>query len=131
MPSAAPRRLGVRFDDGTWREAVRGFSGRALAVATSSRARVERDGVALGDVRPCAADGADGTQLAGCAKIYLPIADAPPSQRPYAFVLQLARDDGGTLSWVFVAFGVRHPGPGIRSVYERAHRRLHGRFPAR
>ena len=31
----------------------------------------------------------------------------------------------------FVAFGPRHPGPGVRSVYERAHRQLHGRFPDR
>jgi len=27
-----------------------------------------------------------------------------------------------------VAFGDRHPAPGTRSVYERAHKRLHGRY---
>jgi hypothetical protein len=30
---------------------------------------------------------------------------------------------------VFVAFGERHPKPGTRTVYERAHKRLHGRYP--
>jgi hypothetical protein len=28
----------------------------------------------------------------------------------------------------FIAFGERHPEPGTRSVYERAHKRLHGRL---
>jgi len=28
-----------------------------------------------------------------------------------------------------LAFGERHPEPGSRSVYERAHKRLHGRYP--
>jgi hypothetical protein len=30
---------------------------------------------------------------------------------------------------MFVAFGERHPQPGTRSVYERAHKQLHGRYP--
>jgi len=119
----------VRFDEAVWREAVRGFSGLALQIATSTRATAEEQGVALADVLPCEADGPDGTQLAGCAKLYLPLIDAPPSQRPFAFVLQLAREADGALAWVFVAFGHRHPAPGVRSVYARAHRQLHGRFP--
>ena len=73
--------------------------------------------------------GPDATELAGCAKLYLPFIDAPPSQRPFAFVLQLARDIDGELVWVFIAFGHRHPPAGVRSVYQRAHRQLHGRFP--
>jgi len=45
-------------------------------------------------------------------------------------VLQLARSvDTGELVWAFVAFGRRHPAAGVRSVYQRAHRQLHGRFP--
>ena len=51
------------------------------------------------------------------------------SERPFAFVFQLARDRDGELVWIFIAFGRRHPGPGVRSVYERAHRQLHGGFP--
>lgn len=128
--SSAARRLTVRFDEAVWHEAVRGFSRDPLQIATSARAAAERRGVALADVLPCEAVGTDRTELAGCAKLYLPFrADAPPSERPFAFVFRLARDADGTLFWVFVAFGNRHPGPGVRSVYERAHRQLHGRFP--
>lgn len=128
---APQRRLAVRFDEAVWREAVRGFSRRPLEIATSTRSDAERRGVALADVRPCEAHGPDGTELAGCAKLYLPIGDAPPSERPFAFVLQLGQEVDATLVWVFVAFGHRHPKPGVRSVYERAHRQLHGRFPNR
>jgi hypothetical protein len=127
--SSSGRRLAVRVDEAVWREAVRGFSRGPLQIATSARRVVERDGLALADVRPCEALGPDGTQLAGCAKVYLPLGDGPPSERPMAFVLRLAREPSGTLVWVFVAFGHRHPGPGVRSVYERAHRQLHGHFP--
>jgi hypothetical protein len=128
MP-AIQRRLPVRFDEAVWQEAVRGFSGTALRVATSARAATERAGVPLADVLPCDAHGPDSTELAGCAKLYLPLGDARPSARPFAFVLHLARDADSSLVWVFLAFGYRHPRPGVRSVYERAHRQLHGRFP--
>jgi hypothetical protein len=30
---------------------------------------------------------------------------------------------------LLIAFGERHSRPGVRSVYERAHPRLHGRYP--
>jgi hypothetical protein len=119
----------VRFEELVWREAVRGFSIPSLEVATSGRRRAERRGVALSDVLPCDARGRDGTGLAGCGKLYLPLTERPSSERPFAFVLQLARDTEEALVWVFIAFGLRHPGAGIRSVYERAHRQLHGRFP--
>jgi hypothetical protein len=123
-------RLAVRFDEPVWREATRGFSGRSLQIATSARAKVEHDGVALADVKPCLARGPDGSQLAGCAKLYLPLSNAPASERPFAFIVQLARDaHTADLTWVFVAFGPRHPADGVRSAYERAHRQLHGRFP--
>src|SRR5688572_24853526 len=101
----AQRRLAVRFDETVWREAVRGFSRRPLEIATSARRDVERRGAALPEVLPCEAYGPDGTALAGCAKLYLPAGEAPPSARPFAFVLQLAREIDSTLVWVFVAFG--------------------------
>jgi hypothetical protein len=110
---------------------VRGFSRGPLEIATSAHSDAERRGVALADVLPCEAHGPDGTALAGCAKLYLPFGDAPPSERPFAFILELARETGSTLVWVFVAFGHRHPSAGVRSVYERAHRQLHGGFPER
>src|SRR3954447_8152828 len=129
--TSATRRLAVRFDEAVWREGIRGFSREPLHIATSARLAAERHGVALAEVLPCEAAGPEGTRLAGCAKLYLPLADTPPSERPFAFVLRLARAADGTLVWVFVAFGHRHPRPGVRSVYERAHRQLHGRFPER
>jgi len=55
----------------------------------------------------------------------VPLRDTPPSQRPYGFVFIPTRE--GVLA--LVAFGERHPRPGTRSVYERAHKRLHGRYP--
>jgi hypothetical protein len=130
MGSAA-RRLTVRFDEAVWHEAVRGFSREPLQIATSARHAAERRGVGLADVLPCEALGSEGTELAGCAKLYLPLGDAPPSQRPFAFVLRLTREPDARLLWIFLAFGYRHPRPGVRSVYERAHRQLHGRFPGR
>lgn len=126
---ARKRRLAVRFDEAVWRDAIRGFSGGSLEVATSSRAKTEQRGVALAELRPCEASGSDGTRLAGCAKLYLPFTEAPASERPFAFILQLAWEADAERVWVFVAFGHRHPGEGVRSVYERAHRQLHGRFP--
>jgi hypothetical protein len=123
--------LAVRFDEAVWREAVRGFSREPLQIATSARSAAERHGVALNEVLACEAAGPDGTRLAGCTKLYLPPGNAPPSERPYAFVFRLARAPEGELVWIFVAFGHRHPRPGVRSVYQRAHRQLHGRFPER
>jgi hypothetical protein len=99
-----------------------------MEVATSGRRHAERRGVALSDILPCDARGRDGTDLAGCGKLYLALTEGPASERPFAFVLQLARDTE-KLWFGCSAFGLRHPDTGIRSVYERAHRQLHGRFP--
>lgn len=97
MVGGQARRLAVRVDDAVWREAVRGFSGRALEIATSGRARAERRGLALAEVLACDAQGPDRTELSGCAKLYLPPGEGPPSERPFAFVLQLARAADGEL----------------------------------
>jgi hypothetical protein len=59
----------------------------------------------------------------------VPISDAPPSLRPYAFVFA-PRPNPERPYLGLVAFGERHPDrPATRSVYERAHRRIHGRYP--
>lgn len=79
--------------------------------------------------RPCEADGSGGTRLPGCRKLYVPLDQEGSSSAPYGFVFQLAKTDGG-LIWNFIAFGERHPdNPATRTVYERAHHRLHGRYP--
>lgn len=84
-------RAAVRFDERVWRDAIRGFSGPQLQTALSARARLERDGVTIAELLPCQTLGPDQTQLAGCAKLYLPITEQPASRRLFAFVLQLAR----------------------------------------
>ncbi len=126
--SAADRRLPVRFDEPLWQEVLDRLTREHRQIASAARSVVDRGGVALSDVRACAANGTDGTELAGCAKLYPPVSDGPPSLRPFGFVLRLRHDDNG-FYWAFVAFGPRHPRPGVHSVYERAHRQLHGAFP--
>jgi hypothetical protein len=66
--------------------------------------------------------------LTGLVKAYVPISRSAASQRPFGFVFSPGRDHHGAYL-AFVAFGERHPRPGTRSVYERAHKRLHGRYP--
>ena len=79
-------------------------------------------------MRPCESEGPDGTLLAGCAKVYAPVG-AEPSRAAYGFVFALRTDTAsGRVVLRLVAYGERHPSAG-RSVYERAHRRLHGRYP--
>jgi hypothetical protein len=72
--------------------------------------------------------GASGTRLARLVKTYVPITAGPASERPFGFVFSPERDQEGPYLEL-VAFGERHPRRGTRSVYERAHKRLHGRYP--
>lgn len=79
-------------------------------------------------MRGCEENGPDGTRLVSCAKVYVPIA-ASVSEAPYGFVFALRIDPkSGTVMLRLIAFGERHPTTG-RSAYERAHKRLHGRYP--
>lgn len=61
-------------------------------------------------------------------KTYVPFGEGPASERPFGFVLSPERDASGPYLEL-LAFGERHPGPTGRSVYERADRRVHGRYP--
>jgi hypothetical protein len=120
----------VRISPATWREEVERFDARSpsRAAAERERRRLEEDCLSISYLQSCAADGPDGTRLRGLVKVYVPISRAPASQRPFGFVFSPGRDDHGAYL-AFVAFGERHPRPGTRSVYERAHKRLHGRYP--
>lgn len=79
---------------------------------------------------PCEPVEAVGTTLAGCVKVYVPLW-REPSAAPYGFVFEFVA--AGAPEPVFtlelLAYGERHPPSGTRSVYERAHKRLHGRYP--
>lgn len=123
-------RIAVRISPAIWREEVERLNARSFArvAAERERKRLEHDGVGISDLLQCASEGPDGTRLTGLVKAYVPISDTPPSERPFAFVFSPGRDDDGTYL-ALVAFGERHPRPGTRSVYGRAHRRLHGRYP--
>ena len=103
----------------------------AVSRTQAERARREIDGgKAAVDLQKCEADGEGGTRLPGCVKLYVPLGRQGASEAPFGFVFQLAQDSDGSLVWNFVAFGERHPdNPATRTVYERAHHRLHGRYP--
>jgi hypothetical protein len=100
----------------------------ARIAAEREHRRLLKDGTTTPQLLRCADEGSDGTRLAGLLKVYVPITNSPVSERPYGFVLSAGRDDDG-LYVELVAFGIRHPPRGTRSVYERAHKRLHGRYP--
>jgi len=121
--------VAVIFDETIWAEAIRPFSRGVLEIAVAGRSSLESSGgVQPSQVRPCQAGGPDGTLLARCFKLYLPLEHQVPSNAPFAFVFELRRRER-ELALFFLAFGRRHPRTGERSVYERAHKVLHGAFP--
>lgn len=112
-------RARVRFDERTWASDMARATPEAHAAGEAARARLERDGVPHVELRPCEAEGRDGTSLPDCLKVYVP---APAG--PWGLVFRLARDSAGVFLAV-IAFGLRHPPPGRRSsVYQVAHQRL-------
>jgi hypothetical protein len=112
-------RFDVLFDEEALAEDVAHATPAGRRVASDARARLEREGVAADETRPCMNEGPEGTQLAGCVKLYLP----PPTGR-WGMVLQLGRAGQGLVLY-HLAFGVRHPErPWQPSVYQVAHRRL-------
>ncbi len=117
------------FDEDVWAEEVgrlRG-TGRAHACAVGARRDIERSRARIA-ARPCESEGPEATGLAGCAKVYAPLG-VEPSRAPYGFVFAIrVESDSGRVVLRMLAYGERHPGPGTRSVYERAHKRLHGRY---
>ncbi|MEV4419980.1 hypothetical protein AB0L40_08390 [Patulibacter sp. NPDC049589] len=125
-----PTSVPVRISERTWREEVERYAlGSVLRrAAERERASLERRGIQRSVLRRCEAEGPDGTSLAGLVKAYVPLGDRPPSERPFGFVFVPGRSQD-RLVLTFVAFGERHPRRGTRSVYQRAHKRLHGRYP--
>jgi hypothetical protein len=116
-------RFAVRFDEEAFTEDTHHASSAGHEVARRERARLERDGIAPSELRRCQAEGRDGTRLDGCVKSYRPLPNGP-----WGMVFTGDRDADGNPVLVCVAFGVRHPARAWHlSVYEIAHRRLHGR----
>lgn len=132
QPGGGGRRPAVVvFGARPWAEEVERYRPSSQARRSAERARqtIELGHEKLDWLR-CRPEGPDSTQLPGCRKLYVPLGKRAPSEAPYGFVFQLVQRPDASLAWTFVAFGERHPSdPDTRTVYERAHKRLHGRYP--
>jgi len=130
-PSSRTLPVTVRFERKEWHEEVERLDKHSPTRVRAESARREIEGGATTlDWKKCEAKGEGGINLPGCVKLYVPLGRQGASEAPFGFVFQLAQDPDGTLLWNFIAFGERHPeNPRTRTVYERAHKRLHGRYP--
>jgi hypothetical protein len=131
LAGASPR-ASIEFGAIEWREEVERYDRRAAASIEATRARKEIESGEAGLAwHRCEADGPDGTSLPGCRKLYVPLSRVGASGTPFGFVFRLSQKADGALAWMMIAFGERHPdNPRTRTVYERAHKRLHGHFPS-
>lgn len=122
MTSARPGHARVAFDEHLWSEDLQRATPEAAQAAGRARRELERAGAPIDQLRPCEDQGRDGTRLAGCLKLYVPLPAGP-----WGIVFQLAGDEHGALL-AALAFGLRHPPTRRRSsVYQLAHRRLHSK----
>lgn len=130
MSEAGRARIAVRISEDVWLEEVERLKANSPARIAAERDRkvLDAHGLDLGQLQACDEAGPDGTNLAGMYKVYVPVGDGPPSKQPYGFVFRPARS-GEDVFLRLMAFGERHPDRRSRSVYERAHKRLHGRYP--
>jgi hypothetical protein len=131
IPAGGPPPVPIEFGSLEWEEEVERYDrrSRARVKAQSARKAIEVGRGKL-DWKRCQADGPGGTKLPGCRKLYVPLGREGASLAPYGFVFQLIQKPDGSLAWSLVALGERHPGNDrTRDVYERAHKRLHGRYP--
>jgi hypothetical protein len=121
----------VRFPADVWEEEVGRLRPRSpmREAAEAGRASLEAERSVPGWMA-CEPEGPGGIRLPRCVKLYLPLGHEP-SAAPYGFVFELiaSREPERRFSLRLLAFGERHPRAGVRSVYERAHKRLHGCYP--
>lgn len=122
MSDNAVGRATALFDDAAFAEDLRRASDVGQEAALAARRQYEQGGVPVDDLLACDEEGADGTRLPHCVKIYLP----RPNGK-FGMVFRIERREGRTLL-AFVAFGVRHhPRESHAStVYEIASLRLTG-----
>jgi hypothetical protein len=131
IPAGDPPVVPIEFGTLEWGEEVERYDPRSPARtrAQSARKTIEA-GTAKLDWKRCKADGPGRTKLPGCRKLYVPLGKEGASQAPYGFVFQLIQKPDDSLAWSLISFGERHPAnERTRNVYERAHKRLHGRYP--
>lgn len=120
----------ISFQIADWREEVERFAPRTPKRQAAERAHREiESGRSLLRLLRCEQEGIDRTSLPFCWKLYLPLDAIGSSAAPFGFVFRLTGLDRRPVLR-FIAFGERHPrNPRTKSVYERAHKRLHGRYP--
>lgn len=118
------RFLGHLFDRDLERHEA---ASRARDVAERARAEFEDAGVPRPELVRCASEGRDGTRLAGRLKVYLPL---NADERPFRMIFSPIVHEH-ELALLYLAFGVGHQPRGSHAptVYEIAHRRVHGRWP--
>lgn len=124
QPGAPGLRFPVRVDR-TWLKAdLDNATAAGREALASALAGFRKSGVPVARLKACDPDGRDGTKLGGCVKLYL-----PPPLGPWGAVFTGAiSEDREVPTPILLAAGERHPGkPWRPSVYEVAHRRLHGR----
>ena len=134
MPEPTPQATPVPVEFGSleWQEEVERFAENSPALLQAQRARREIRSGKRPDLewQSCEADGPRGTKLPGCRKLYVPLGKQGASDAPFGFVFRLTQNLDHRPSWNMIAFGERHPSnPSTRSVYERAHKRLHDHYP--
>jgi hypothetical protein len=119
MPPSDPR-FPVRFDSRPWDEDLTRTTTHGNRTAQNARREYERAGVPRSQLRPCEADGRDGTNLPDCAKVYLP---QPDGRFGMVFTVDRQADKPAL---EFLAFGMRHHPTGSHAltVYEIADQRL-------
>jgi hypothetical protein len=113
-------RFPARFDPDAFRLDMARTTAAGREAAEAARRDFEADGVQRSVLRPCQAQGRDGTELAQCLKVYLP----PPAGH-FGMVLKFVMTDARP-RLDYLAFGVRHhpPDSNAATVYEIADRRL-------
>jgi hypothetical protein len=115
-------RFAARFDPDAFRKDLARTTPAGRDAADAAKRDYERDGIPRSRLRPCDAEGRDGTKLPQCLKVYL-----PPLFGRFGMVFRFVMtEDGPRLD--YLAFGVRHhpPDSNAPTVYEIAHRRLKG-----
>lgn len=130
-PAGGPLAVSIEFGALEWEEEVERYDPHSPARVQAQVARkaIEARTATL-DWKRCKADGPRRTRLPGCRKLYVPLGKEGASEAPYGFVFQLIQKPDESLAWNLIAFGERHPASDrTRNVYERAHKRLHGRYP--
>jgi hypothetical protein len=118
-------RFAVRFDEDALADDLSHATAAGRQIAAEARELLGRHGVPASLLTACEPEARDGTHLAGCVKLYLPDADGAWGM---VFRAAFALAGAGTPTLLCLAFGVRHPAHAWQpSVYQVAHRRLHGR----